>query len=150
MRGRTESDYRHGNGFMNKIVAASIFLAVLAGPVFGQQAVGQPDAEQLQAIEQQKIEYLIASVAALHDATFIRNGVGYDAAKAAAHMRLKRRFAGAAASTAEGFIVCCGTGSSMSGTKYTIRFQDGSIVDSAVFLHRKLAGYVTLAAKGTR
>ncbi|HUW53081.1 MAG TPA: DUF5329 family protein [Rhodanobacter sp.] len=135
---------------MNKIAAAWIFLAVLAGPVFGQQAAGQTGAEQRQAIEQQKIEYLIASVAALHDATFIRNGVGYDAAKAAAHMRLKRRFAGSAASTAEGFIVCCATGSSMSGINYTIRFHDGRVVDSAVFLRRKLAEYVTLAAKGTQ
>jgi len=134
---------------MNKIVVAWIFLVALAGPVSGQQAAGLPDAKQQQASEQQKIEYLIASVAALHNATFIRNGVGYDAAKAATHMRLKLHFAGAAASTAEDFIVCCGTGSSVSGIKYTIRDQDGHVVDSAVFLRRKLAGYVALTANGT-
>ncbi|MDE2156574.1 MAG: hypothetical protein KGJ32_11875 [Xanthomonadaceae bacterium] len=77
---------------MNKIVAAWIFHAVLAGPVFGQPAAGQ--------------------------------------------------------TAAEGFIVCCATGLSMSGIDCAIRFHDGRVVDSAVFLRRKLAQFATLVAKG--
>lgn len=115
---------------MNRRIAACLLFVLLAMPVFGQQ-----DAEQ------QKITYLIDSVATLKDATFIRNGTAYDAARAADHMRLKLRFAGSRVKTAEDFIVYCGTGSSMSGIKYSIRFRDGRIVDSATFLQDKLAGY---------
>ncbi|OOG38124.1 hypothetical protein B0E51_14825 [Rhodanobacter sp. C05] len=111
-------------------MASLVLFALLAMPVFGQQN-----------IEQQKIAYLIDSVATLQDATFIRNGTAYDAAHAADHMRLKLRFSGSRIKTAEDFIVYCGTGSSMSGIKYTIRFQDGHSVDSATFLHRRLAEY---------
>ncbi|MDA3913795.1 DUF5329 family protein [Oleiagrimonas sp.] len=134
---------------MNKIMITWIFLAVLATPAFAQQAVEATRPEQQQAIEQQKIQYLIASVAALHHAVFIRNGIGYSASKAAAHMRLKLRFAGASASTAEGFINCCATRSSMSGIKYSIRFSDGHVVDAAVYLRGKLAEYPALSIKGT-
>lgn len=115
---------------MNRMMASLVLFALLAMPVFGQQN-----------IEQQKIAYLIDAVATLQDATFIRNGIAYDAAHAADHMRLKLRFSGSRIKTAEDFIVYCGTGSSMSGIKYTIRFHDGHSVDSATFLHRRLAEY---------
>lgn len=115
---------------MNRMMASLVLFALLAMPVFGQQN-----------IEQQKIAYLIDSVATLQGATFIRNGTAYDAAHAADHMRLKLRFSGSRVKTAEDFIVYCGTGSSMSGVKYTIRFRDGHSVDSATFLHRRLAEY---------
>ena len=94
-----------------------------------------------QDIEQQKINYLITSVAALKDASFIRNGSSYDAEQAASHMRLKLRMAGSRVKTAEDFIVYCATESSVTGTKYTIRFSDGHIVDSAAFLRDKLAAF---------
>ncbi|GAB2543604.1 hypothetical protein GCM10027065_13880 [Rhodanobacter koreensis] len=112
------------------MIAAWLLFGLLAVPAFGQQ-----DAEQ------QKIAYLIDSVAALKDAAFIRNGTAYDAARAADHMRLKLRFAGGRVKTAEDFIVYCGTGSSMSGIKYSIRFHDGHTIDSATFLRDKLAEY---------
>ncbi|WP_460876898.1 DUF5329 family protein [Rhodanobacter koreensis] len=115
---------------MNRMIAAWLLFGLLAVPAFGQQ-----DAEQ------QKIAYLIDSVAALKDAAFIRNGTAYDAARAADHMRLKLRFAGGRVKTAEDFIVYCGTGSSMSGIKYSIRFHDGHTIDSATFLRDKLAEY---------
>ena len=124
---------------MNKIVAALVFFVFFATPAFGQQDV-----------EQQKIAYLIASVAALQDATFIRNGQEYDAERAAEHLRLKLRYAGERAKTAEDFIACCGTGSSMSGSKYQIRFHDGRTIDSATFLHSKLVEYEARAANETR
>lgn len=115
---------------MNRMMAVLLLFALAATPVFGQKN-----------IEQQKIAYLIDAVASLQDATFIRNGSEYDAAHAADHMRLKLRFAGSRVKTAEDFIVCCGTGSSMSGLKYSIRFHDGRTIDSATFLHHKLVEY---------
>ena len=120
---------------MNRMIAALMLFALVAAPVFGQLN-----------IEQQKIAYLIGSVATLQDATFIRNGTEYDAAHAADHMRLKLRFAGSRVKTAEDFITYCATGSSVSGIKYTIRFRDGHSVDSATFLHGKLAEYMAKAA----
>jgi len=117
---------------MHRMIATLMLFALLALPAFAQQDV-----------EQQKIAYLIDSVATLQGATFIRNGTEYNAERAADHMRLKLRFAGSRVKTAEDFITYCGTGSSMSGTKYTIRFQDGRVVDSAAFLQGKLAEYAT-------
>lgn len=120
------------------MIAALMLCTLLALPAFGQQVV-----------ERQKIAYLIDSVATLQGATFIRNGIAYDAAGAAEHMRLKLRFAGSRVKTAKDFITYCGTGSSVTGAPYTIRFRDGHIVDSATFLHEKLAGYEARAASST-
>ena len=117
---------------MQRMIAITMLLALLAMPTFAQQDV-----------EQQKIAYLIESVATLQGATFIRNGTEYDAKRAADHMRLKLRFSGSRVKTAEDFIRYCGTSSSMSGIKYTIRFQDGRVIDSAAFLLGKLAEYET-------
>lgn len=118
------------------MLAACLLFVVLLTPAFAQQATAQQH-----ALEWQKIDYLIASVAGLQDARFIRNGTAYDAPRAASHMRLKLRFAGDRVQTAEDFIAYCATGSSASGMKYTIRFADGHTVDSATFLHGKLAEY---------
>lgn len=115
---------------MQRLIATMMLFALLTLPAFAQQDV-----------EQQKIAYLIDSVAILQGAVFIRNGTEYDATRAADHMRLKLRFAGSRVKTAEDFITYCGTGSSISGTKYTIRFRDGRVVDSATFLQSKLAEY---------
>jgi hypothetical protein len=101
-------------------------------------AVFAPAAFARDVIEDQKIAFLINSVAEMHDATFIRNGSEYDAKHAADHMRLKLRFAGDHVKTAEDFITCCATGSSMSGQPYTIKFADGRIVLSADFMHARL------------
>lgn len=124
---------------MNKKVAILIFFLCLATPAWGQRDV-----------EQQKIAYLIASIANLKDASFIRNGESYDAERAAEHLRMKLRDAGNRVKTAEDFIAYCATRSSMSGTKYQIRFHDGRTVDSAAFLHGKLAEYDAREASGTR
>ena len=112
---------------MNKTFCILFMLAVFAPAVFARDA-----------IEDQRIAFLINSIAEMHDTTFIRNGSEYDAKHAADHLRLKLRFAGNQVQTAEDFIVCCGTGSSMSGQPYAIRFADGHIVRSADFLHAKL------------
>ena len=103
--------------------------------IFAASARGQQD------LERAKIDYLIDSIAQLHDAVFIRNGTDYTSAQAADHLRLKLRNAGARVRTAEDFITLCATGSSASGQKYQIRFADGHVVDNAVFLREKLAEF---------
>ncbi len=130
-------------GYLLRIFAASLLSLGVLSPAFCQPAQNNTQSQQAQqaAFEQHRIDYLIDSVAALKGASFIRNGKAYDATKAASHMRLKLRFAGNKVHTAEDFIVYCGTGSSVSGTKYTIRFADGHSVDSASYLRHKLAEY---------
>ena len=88
--------------------------------------------------ENARIEYLLAVVASLHDARFIRNGSAYDSTAAADHMRAKLRSAGARVKTAEDFIRYCASESSVSGKPYEIRFPDGRVVLSADFLRQKL------------
>ena len=88
--------------------------------------------------EEARIEYLLAVVASLHDAQFIRNGTGYDSTAAVKHMRTKLRIAGSHVKTAEDFIRYCGSESSVSGKPYEIRFPDGRVVLSADFLRLKL------------
>ncbi|TAN07746.1 MAG: hypothetical protein EPN38_06035 [Rhodanobacteraceae bacterium] len=124
-------------------MATWLLLVVLVAPALAQQAIDQS------TIEQQKISWLIGSVAALHDARFIRNGQAYDAARAADHLRLKLRFAGDRVKTAEDFIDYCATRSSMSGRRYSIRFANGHTVDAATFLRQRLAAYPAAARHDT-
>lgn len=132
-------------------LVAALLCAMLLTPAFGQPPLATPQqVAQQKALEQQKIDYLIASVAALKNASFIRNGKAYDAPKAADHMRLKLRFAGRRVKSAEDFIVYCGTGSSVSGIKYTIRFADGHTEDSATYLRHRLSVYPLVASTPIR
>ena len=91
--------------------------------------------------EEARIEYLLAVVASLPDAQFIRNGSAYDSTAAVKHMRAKLRFAGRRVKTAEDFIRYCGSESSLSGKPYEIRFADGRVVLSADFLRQRLAEF---------
>jgi Family of unknown function (DUF5329) len=90
------------------------------------------------AAEDARIEHLLAIVASLHDAQFIRNGTSYDSASAVRHLRLKLRVAGSRIKTAEDFIRDCASASSVSGEPYEIRFSDGRVVLAADFLRQKL------------
>src|SRR5215831_20732952 len=91
-------------------------------------------AGDLPAREGARIEFLIQAVGSLKNAKFIRNGSAYSAEAAASHLRLKLGKAGSAVKSAEDFIRYCGTGSSVSGKAYEIRFADGRAVPSATFL----------------
>jgi|SRR5450631_1838420 len=93
-------------------------------------------------LEQSKIEYLISSIETLQNAQFVRNGVAYEAKAAAQHLRFKLRNAGARVATADDFIRLCASVSSMSGTRYEIRFPDGRVVWSEDFLRQRLAEFV--------
>ena len=92
-------------------------------------------------VENARIEYLLAIVASMHEAQFIRNGTSYDSAAAVKHLRLKLRAAGSRIKTAEDFIRYCASASSVSGTPYEIRFSDGRVVRSADFLRGKLSEF---------
>jgi Family of unknown function (DUF5329) len=92
-------------------------------------------------IERSRIEYLLAVVASLDDAQFIRNGKAYDGQAAANHLRTKLRAAGPRVKTAEDFIRYCASESSVSGKPYEIRFADGQVSPSADFLRQKLVEF---------
>ena len=100
-----------------------------------------PAFAQTSPAEQQKIEYLIHAIETLQNATFIRNGSEYDAQQAADHLRLKLHYAGDRVKTADDFITSCATASSMTGEKYQIKFQDGRVIEAAIFLRNKLIEY---------
>ena len=98
-------------------------------------AIDRPPAEDA------RIEYLLAVVASLHDAEFIRNGKAYDSGAAVRHLREKLGLSGSSVKTAEDFIRYCGSRSSVSGKPYEIRFPDGRVVLSADFLRQKLIDF---------
>ncbi len=122
---------------MNKKLLFALLLGLVA---FAGKALAR------ESIEQKKIDYLVHVIADLKGAHFIRNGVSYDAAKAAEHLLHKLKFAGDRIGTAEQFIAEVGTGSSLSGKKYLIELEDGRTVESAEFLRRKLAEYPQAAS----
>jgi Family of unknown function (DUF5329) len=121
---------------MSRLVAVALLaFASLAN------AVDRPPAEDA------RIEYLLAVVASLHDAEFIRNGKAYDVAAAVRHLREKLELAGSRVKTAEDFIRYCGSQSSVSGKPYEIRFPDGRAVLAADFLRQKLIDFDRTGAR---
>ena len=98
--------------------------------------------------EQQKIDALIHSVETLPGAQFIRNGSVHDGKAAVEHLQMKRRYAGNRIKTANDFIECCASRSSMSGRPYQIRFANGKTEDAAVFFRAELKA-IEAAPTGT-
>jgi hypothetical protein len=116
---------------MSRLVAVLALFAF--APVAN--AVGRSPAEEA------RIEYLLAVVASLQDAQFVRNGTAYDSTAAVKHLRTKLSVAGSRVATAEDFIRYCASESSVSGKPYEIRFSDGRVVLSADFLRQKLIDF---------
>ena len=112
-------------------LAAFLLIALLAGV---QPVVAGP-------VEDQEIQYLISSVQSLQGVTFLRNGASFDAASAAAHLRVKLRNAGSHVRNAEDFIRLCASTSSMSGKPYELRFSDGRTVTTEAYFRGKLVEY---------
>jgi len=110
-------------------MTANLLLAAIALCLFA-----QGPAQESPLTEKQKIEALIAHVANLENATFIRNGEEYPPADAADHMRTKLDYAGSRVKTALQFIEHIASKSSMSGEPYLIRFDDGREVESGPYL----------------
>ena len=98
-------------------------------------------AGDLTPLESRKIEYLIEAIGTLQHAQFVRNGTSYDAKAAADHLRLKLEKAGSRVSTADDFIRLCASVSSVSGTPYQIKFDDGRVVTSEAYLRQRLAEF---------
>jgi hypothetical protein len=95
--------------------------------------------------ERNKIERLLEALKT-SDAVFIRNGVDYSGADAAAHLRRKWNSAGDKIKTAQQFIDELASKSSSSGKPYQIRRADGTIVDSQGWFEALLS---TIEAKQT-
>ena len=112
------------------LVVATVLLATAAG--------ASPDGGDGKLTERDKIEALIRAVQGLKDATFVRNGVEYDAKDAADHMRRKWNAGRDEIKTARQFIEHAASKSSVSGKPYLIRFKDGREVESGKFLCEKL------------
>lgn len=101
---------------------------MLAGP---RPALSE-DATAAEA-ESRTIEALIASVAQLSDATFIRNDKSYPAPTAARFLREKWKSRQSEVGSAEEFIDRIASSSSTTSKPYLIRFADGRQV-SSVFI----------------
>jgi hypothetical protein len=112
-----------------------LFAVALLTLATAANAIGRSPAEDA------RIEYLLAVVASLHDAQFIRNGTAYDSAAAVKHLRAKLAAAGSSVQTAEDFIRNCASRSAISGKPYEIRFADGRVVLSADFLRQRLIDF---------
>lgn len=89
--------------------------------------------------EAQKIDRLIAHVASLEGAVFIRNGKEYGPAEAAKHLQYKREKAGDRVKTANDFIRLCASHSYLSGEAYLIRLNDGRTRTAEDVLREELA-----------
>ncbi len=95
-------------------------------------------APQTEPSERDKIERLIDAIAALENATFVRNEKEHSAREAADHLRRKLRRAGDRITTARQFIERIASRSSTSGEVYRIRFSGGREVESGEFLLTEL------------
>jgi membrane-bound lytic murein transglycosylase len=89
--------------------------------------------------EYRTIAALIASVAQLSDATFLRNGKSYPASTAARFLREKWQSRKSEVRSAEEFIDRIASFSSTTSKPYLIRFADGQQVSSAEYLRAELA-----------
>ena len=117
---------------MKKLTIISFFLLLvgLAFPHF-------VPAQALPAAEQQKIEVLIKQVAALSDATFIRNGAGYNATTAVTFLQAKWAANAASVKTARDFIDNIASLSG-AGKPYLIRLKNGREMIGRDFLLSEL------------
>lgn len=91
------------------------------------------------ANEDRLIQQLISEVENLKQGTFIRNGLSYDAEKAASHLRDKLAYFKNDIHTADDFIRLCATRSEMTGIRYKLKDGSGVQVDAAEWLYTKLA-----------
>jgi hypothetical protein len=87
--------------------------------------------------EDQKVQKLIEYIRSLEGATFIRDNSEFSPEKAAGHLASKWEKHAAKVKTAEGFVMKLASESS-SGTPYSIRFADGSIIATRDVLIKQL------------
>jgi len=118
--------------------AAGTYRSAAAAPPADAGSTAAPRAATLSQTEQ--IERLLAAIAALDGARFIRNGKDYSPADAAAHLRRKWQSArrSAADDDAARFIDRLASTSSVSGQPYRIRYADGRETTVREFLQGEL------------
>ena len=116
---------------MKKLTTISFFL--LLGLAFPHVVIAQA----LPTGEKQKIEALITQVAALKDATFIRNGSGYSANTAVIFLQAKWLANASNVKTARDFIDNIASISGI-GKPYLIRLKDGREIIGRDFLLAEL------------
>ena len=115
-----------------RALLAVVLLAALPG---AGAAAKRPPAEQ------KKIDWLIDQVGQ-SKATFIRNGTGYDAAKAVSHLKFKLFMAGSRVQTVKDFVEGVASSSSETGKPYLIRLPGASApTPMHEWLTAKLAEY---------
>jgi hypothetical protein len=132
-RRRSLRSQRGGEAILRITLSVLVASFALAGPrpAFSEDAA-TPKAES------QAIEALIASVAQLSDATFLRNGKSYPASTAARFLREKWQSRQSEVRSAEEFIDRIASFSSTTSKPYLIRFADGRQVSSAEYLRAEL------------
>jgi len=116
---------------IGRITKALVLLVILTAPSFVQ-------AQDLSALEKQKIEALIRQVGDLKEAKFVRNGSTYEPATAVRFMRGKWDANLSDVKSARDFIDKVATISGTSGKPYLIRFKDGKEIPSREFLLTEL------------
>lgn len=113
-------------------VSLALFSLVFLGVFTPIQAQGLP------AQEKAKIEALLAHLGNLSDATFVRNGSGYDAKTAAKFLRKKWEANEDDIKTANDFIAKAASVSSTTGKPYLIRLKDAPEMPCADYLTAQL------------
>ena len=124
---------RRGESILKITLAVLVAAFALAGP----RPAFCEDAATAEA-ESRTIEALIASVAQLSDATFLRNGKSHPASTAARFLREKWQSRRSEVRSAEEFIDRIASFSSTTSKPYFIRFADGRQVSSAEYLRAEL------------
>jgi hypothetical protein len=117
---------------MKKLTTLALFL--LLGLAFAHHV----QAQALATGEKLKIDALIKQVAALTDATFIRNGAGYNATTAVTFLQAKWQANAAKVKTARDFIDNIASVSG-AGKPYLIRLKNGREMIGRVFLLAELS-----------
>ncbi|MGE3314720.1 MAG: DUF5329 family protein [Planctomycetaceae bacterium] len=112
----------------------------LVGEDFAEFVIrGASAAAAAKLTEDEKIEKLIATIASLDKAVFIRDGAEHTSAEAAGHLRDKWNAKKDEVKTAEDFIKLVATSATLSGEPYRIRSADGTEMASSEFLRKRLA-----------
>ena len=119
----------HKNVFL---VRASILIIVFFSLLCGMKAFAYPHSEQY------KIAYLMDEIGS-SNLVFVRNEVEYNGEQAKAHLQHKMDSAGGLIVTADDFINYIASESLTSGTPYYVQLDDGTRIESGIWLRAKLA-----------
>jgi hypothetical protein len=121
----------------SRVFPVFALLAVLACLFSAQPARASEASRASHVVE---IEALLAYVAGLEGAAFLRNGSAHTSAEAAAHLRMKWQRQEERIRSAEDFIERCASRSFLTGKPYQVRLADGKVRAADALLGEKLKG----------